>query len=72
MTVAFGLPALAALVTFLVLRRLRVKWRAASSRGRGVRVYDLGADVALPSRSYQLALYLTMKSRPPEHPASSH
>jgi len=47
-----------------------VKLRAASRRGFGVQVYDLGADVTLPrglnSRSYQIAFYLTMKSLPRE------
>jgi hypothetical protein len=47
-----------------------VKLRAASRRGFGVRVYDLGADLTLPrrlhSRSYQIAFYLTMKSLPRE------
>jgi hypothetical protein len=47
-----------------------VKLRAASRRGCGVQIYDLGADVTLPralhSRSYQIAFYLTMKSLPRE------
>ena len=70
----YGLLALALVALIVVVARAGVKFRAASSRGRGVRVYDVGADLALPSRharSYQIALYLTMKSRPPERPASS-
>ena len=68
----YGLLALVAVALIVALARLSVKVRAASSRGRGVRVYDVGADLALPSRharSYQIALYLTMKSRPPDRPA---
>lgn len=49
---------------------LNVKFRVASARWIGVRVYDFGADLNLPptrhSRSYQIALYLTMKSLPRE------
>ncbi len=49
---------------------LNVKIRAASTRWIGFRVYDFGADLKLPptlhSRSYQIALYLTMKSLPRE------
>ena len=40
-----------------------VKIRAAYRRGCGVHVCDLGADLTL-ARSYQIAFYLTMKSRP--------
>jgi hypothetical protein len=58
-----------ALVFFAALC-VGVKLRAASRRGYGVQVYDLGADVTLPrglnSRSYQIAFYLTMKSLPRE------
>ena len=70
----YGLLVLACLGAIVAAARAGVKFRAAFHRFRGVRVYDLGADVALPSRharSYQIALYLTMKSRPPETPASS-
>jgi hypothetical protein len=73
-------PALGALaltiVLFLVVigLALSVKLRAFSTRGFGVRVYDIGADLELPaalrSRSYRFALYLTMKSLPRE-PASA-
>jgi len=69
----YGLLVLVLLALIVVAARAGVKFRAASSRGRGVSVYDLGADLALPSRharSYQIALYLTMKSRSPETPAS--
>jgi hypothetical protein len=51
---------------------LNVKFRAASCRVVGVRVYDFGADLklrpSLHSRSYQVALYFTMKSLPREPP----
>ena len=69
----YGLLALLLIGVIVAAMRMGVKFRAAFHRFRGVRVYDLGADVALPSRqarSYQIALYLTMKSRPPETPAS--
>ncbi len=66
-----------ALVIIVVVLGVSVKLRAAAGRGRGVRVYDLGCDVDMPARlsarSYQIALYLTMKSRtaePGERPVS--
>ena len=65
---ALGLFALIALV-FAALR-LRVKLRAVAKRKFGVSVYDFGADLELPprlhSRSYKIALYMTMKSLPRE------
>ena len=68
---AFGVFALIVGAT-LVLALLSggVKLRSASRRLLGVIVYDFGADLRLPptvgSRSYQIALYLTMKSLPRE------
>ena len=63
---ALGLFALFAL--FVAALRLRVKLRAIANRRFGVSVYDFGANVELPprlhSRSYQIALYMTMKSLP--------
>ena len=65
---ALGLFALVVLV-FAALR-LGVKLRGHARRGLGVSVYDFGADLKLPSalhsRSYQIALYMTMKSLPRE------
>jgi hypothetical protein len=73
----YGLLALAAVAFVIAALRVSVKLRTAAARGRGVRVYDLGCDVDLPARastrSYQIALYLTMKSRgaePVERPIS--
>lgn len=72
-----GLLALATVALIIVGLRVGVKLRAAAAQGRGVRVYDLGCDVDLPARlsarSYQIALYLTMKSRarePAERPVN--
>jgi hypothetical protein len=68
---AYGMFALAigALAAVAVLA-INVKVRAFSGRRLGVRVYDFGADLELPSslrsRSYRFALYLTMKSLPRE------
>jgi hypothetical protein len=70
----YGLLALVVVALVIAVRRVSVKLRAAAARGRGVRVYDLGCDVEFPARlsarpaarSYQIALYLTMKSRAPE------
>lgn len=63
---AFGLIILVTLVALF----LKVKLRGVSARWFGVRVYDFGADFKLPralhSRSYQFALYLTLKSLPRE------
>ena len=63
-----GLLAILALVLIAIFRNVML--RAAAGRGQGVRVYDLGCDVDLPARlsarSYQIALYLTMKSRAAE------
>ena len=66
-------PALAlatALALLAAALRLRLKLRAVAKRGLGVSVYDFGADLQLPrklhSRSYRIALYLTMKSLPRE------
>ena len=77
MTLLYGLLALAAVVLVIAALRVSVKFRAAATRSRGVRVYDLGCHVDLPARlsarSYQIALYLTMKSRalePAERPVS--
>ena len=65
--VVFALLGLALILAALLAG---VKLRAASRRGYGVKVYDFGADLtlprALPARSYQIALYLTMKSLPRE------
>jgi hypothetical protein len=59
-----GLAALALLIAAL---SLRIRLRAVARRARGVSVLDFGADLELPrrlhSRSYQIALYLTMKSQ---------
>ncbi len=71
MTVALlGLLALFILAVIVAVTRASVKIRTAAGRGRGIRVYDLNADLALTSkmhaRSYQIALYLTMKSRSAE------
>ncbi len=69
---AFGVLALALLAAliFVAARRTKVKIVAMSRRLQGVRVYDFGADLKLPpsvhSRSYQIALYFTMKSLPRE------
>ena len=69
---AFGLLIALALVLAAVM--VGVKLRTASRRGYGVKVYDFGADLTLPrtlhSRSYQIALYLTMKSLPAEAEAA--
>ena len=73
----YGLLALAAVALFIVVLQVSVKLRAAAARSRGVSVYDLACHVDLPARlsarSYQIALYLTMKSRalePGERPVS--
>ncbi len=69
---AYGVFALVLVAAVLIVAatRVRVKLSAASRRLRGVSVYDFGADLKLPpsahSRSYQVALYLTMKSLPRE------
>jgi hypothetical protein len=64
---ALGLLALALIVLGV---RAGVKLRSIRQRGFGVSVYDFGADLKLPpplnSRSYQIALYMTMKSLPRE------
>ena len=67
----YGMVALAAVALLVVAWvAVSVKVRAFSGRGAGVRVYDFGADLdlpsTLPSRSYRFALYLTMKSLPRE------
>jgi len=68
---AYGVFALiASAVLVVALLGGGVKLRSASRRFLGVRVYDFGADLSLPptiaTRSYQIALYLTMKSLPRE------
>ncbi|MDE3177940.1 MAG: hypothetical protein KGM15_17710 [Pseudomonadota bacterium] len=70
---AYVPPALflvAMLALFVAALRFRVKLRAIAKHGLGVSVYDFGADLELPqrlhSRSYQIAIYLTMKSLPRE------
>ena len=66
---AYGALALAAVALLVVAVLIAsVKVRMLTTRWLGVRVYDFGADLKLPpvlrSRSYQIALYLTMKSLP--------
>jgi hypothetical protein len=68
---AYGMLALAVIALLVVVAlAINVKVRAFTTRGLGVRVYDFGADLELPSamksRSYRFALYLTMKSLPRE------
>ena len=70
---AYGIFALGLIASaFLILAILgaSVKLRSGLRRNLGVSVYDFGADLKLPptlhSRSYQIALYLTMKSLPRE------
>lgn len=67
---ALGAAALVIAALLFAAALAGVKLRAASRRGCGVSVYDFGADLtlprALPARSYQIALYLTMKSLPRE------
>ncbi len=64
---AYGMLALAVVVlTVVAALAVSVKLRAIAGRAPGVRVYDFGAELELPStlksRSYRFALYLTMKS----------
>jgi hypothetical protein len=70
-----GLLALFILAIIVFAARANVKIRTAKGRGCGVKVYDLNADLALTSkmhtRSYQIALYLTMKSRSAEAQVSA-
>jgi hypothetical protein len=75
---ALGWLALAVLALLLLAALVvTVKVRLLSARGLGVTVYDFGADLRLPpvlrSRSYRVALYLTMKSLPRDgaEPSSS-
>jgi len=73
---AYGVLALVVLLAILGAVLVGVKLRAASRRGCGVKIYDFGADLTLPSRlhsrSYQIALYLTMKSMPAEADGASN
>lgn len=48
---------------------LSIKFRTTSKQIKNVRIYDFSADLKLPmrrSRSYQFALYITLKSLPRE------
>jgi hypothetical protein len=70
-TPVLGLTALAlcaAAAGLIALLRFNVKVQSVSRRLLGFRVYDWNADMKLPmrSRSYQIALYVTMKSLPRE------
>ncbi len=73
-TPGLGMTAFAlcsAAVGLVALLRFNVKVQTVSRRLLGFRVYDWNADMKLPmrSRSYQIALYVTMKSLPRESTA---